>query len=69
MEGLLYDMLEREAPRHTSKHEQLGECMIEAGHELGPGTLYGEFWLVSAQAGSLRCETAKNGNPYIDCDM
>uniref|UniRef100_A0A3B3R8H2 SH3-domain GRB2-like endophilin B1b n=1 Tax=Paramormyrops kingsleyae TaxID=1676925 RepID=A0A3B3R8H2_9TELE len=42
MEGLLYEMLEREAPRHTSNHEQLGECMIDAGHELGPGTAYGK---------------------------
>uniref|UniRef100_A0A3B3R7G9 SH3-domain GRB2-like endophilin B1b n=1 Tax=Paramormyrops kingsleyae TaxID=1676925 RepID=A0A3B3R7G9_9TELE len=40
MEGLLYEMLEREAPRHTSNHEQLGECMIDAGHELGPGTAH-----------------------------
>ncbi|XP_048846020.1 endophilin-B1b isoform X2 [Brienomyrus brachyistius] len=42
MEELLYGMLEREAPRHTSNHEQLGECMIDAGHELGPGSPYGK---------------------------
>ncbi|KAI5614629.1 SH3-domain GRB2-like endophilin B1 isoform X5 [Silurus asotus] len=42
MEEFLYEKLDRKIPTRVNNHELLGECMIDAGHELGPGTAYGE---------------------------
>lgn len=42
MEEFLYEKLERKIPTRANNHELLGECMIDAGHEFGPGTAYGE---------------------------
>ncbi|MFT7808239.1 endophilin-B1-like isoform X1 [Arapaima gigas] len=41
IEGLLYEMLEKQAPVRMTPHEHLGECMITSGHDFGPGTAYG----------------------------
>ncbi|KAI1882685.1 hypothetical protein AGOR_G00237440 [Albula goreensis] len=41
IEEFLYDKLEMKGPTRPSNHEQLGGCMIDSGHELGPGTAYG----------------------------
>ncbi|MCJ8750312.1 hypothetical protein PDJAM_G00261580 [Pangasius djambal] len=42
MEEFLYEKLDRKIPTRVNNHELLGECMIDAGHEFGPGTAYGE---------------------------
>ena len=42
MEEFLYEKLEKMAPVRPNNLELLGECMIDAGHELGPGRAYGE---------------------------
>ncbi|XP_060722963.1 endophilin-B1b isoform X3 [Tachysurus vachellii] len=41
MEEYLYEKLDRKIPTRVNSHELLGECMIDAGHEFGPGTAYG----------------------------
>ncbi|XP_017350673.1 endophilin-B1b isoform X1 [Ictalurus punctatus] len=41
MEEFLYEKLDRKIPTRINNHELLGECMIDAGHEFGPGTAYG----------------------------
>ncbi|KAG7320050.1 hypothetical protein KOW79_017193 [Hemibagrus wyckioides] len=41
MEEFLYEKLDRKIPTRVNNHELLGECMIDAGHEFGPGTAYG----------------------------
>uniref|UniRef100_A0A8B9JTF4 Endophilin-B1 n=1 Tax=Astyanax mexicanus TaxID=7994 RepID=A0A8B9JTF4_ASTMX len=41
MEEFLYEKLDRKLPTRANNHELLGECMIDAGHEFGPGTAYG----------------------------
>ncbi|XP_030629957.1 endophilin-B1b isoform X4 [Chanos chanos] len=41
MEEFLYEMLDRKVPTRANNHELLGECMIDSGHEFGPGTAYG----------------------------
>uniref|UniRef100_A0A8B9JV23 SH3-domain GRB2-like endophilin B1b n=1 Tax=Astyanax mexicanus TaxID=7994 RepID=A0A8B9JV23_ASTMX len=40
MEEFLYEKLDRKLPTRANNHELLGECMIDAGHEFGPGTAY-----------------------------
>uniref|UniRef100_A0A8C1AD38 SH3-domain GRB2-like endophilin B1b n=1 Tax=Cyprinus carpio carpio TaxID=630221 RepID=A0A8C1AD38_CYPCA len=41
MEEFLYEMLDKKVPMRANNHELLGECMIDSGHEFGPGTAYG----------------------------
>ncbi|XP_026887484.1 endophilin-B1b isoform X3 [Electrophorus electricus] len=41
MEEFLYEKLDRKVPTRANNHELLGECLIDAGHEVGPGTAYG----------------------------
>ncbi|XP_073704452.1 endophilin-B1b isoform X1 [Garra rufa] len=41
MEEFLYEMLDKKVPTRANNHELLGECMIDSGHEFGPGTAYG----------------------------
>ncbi|XP_057190122.1 endophilin-B1b isoform X1 [Triplophysa rosa] len=41
MEEFLYEMLDKKIPTRANNHELLGECMIDSGHEFGPGTAYG----------------------------
>uniref|UniRef100_A0AAR2KC61 Endophilin-B1 n=1 Tax=Pygocentrus nattereri TaxID=42514 RepID=A0AAR2KC61_PYGNA len=41
MEEFLYEKLDRKVPTRANNHELLGEGMIDAGHEFGPGTAYG----------------------------
>uniref|UniRef100_A0A8C2A4G3 SH3-domain GRB2-like endophilin B1b n=1 Tax=Cyprinus carpio TaxID=7962 RepID=A0A8C2A4G3_CYPCA len=42
MEEFLYEMLDKKVPMRANNHELLGECMIDSGHEFGPGTAYGK---------------------------
>uniref|UniRef100_A0A8C9U376 Endophilin-B1 n=2 Tax=Scleropages formosus TaxID=113540 RepID=A0A8C9U376_SCLFO len=41
IEEFLYEKLEKKAPTRLNNHEQLGQSMIDAGNEYGPGTAYG----------------------------
>ncbi|XP_066507940.1 endophilin-B1-like isoform X2 [Hoplias malabaricus] len=41
MEEFLYEKLDRKVPTRANNHELLGESLIDAGHEFGPGTAYG----------------------------
>uniref|UniRef100_A0A672LRK4 Endophilin-B1 n=1 Tax=Sinocyclocheilus grahami TaxID=75366 RepID=A0A672LRK4_SINGR len=41
VEEFLYEMLDKKVPMRANNHELLGECMIDSGHEFGPGTAYG----------------------------
>ncbi|TRY93715.1 hypothetical protein DNTS_029411 [Danionella cerebrum] len=41
MEEFLYEMLDKKVPTRANNHEMLGQCMIDSGHEFGPGTAYG----------------------------
>ncbi|KAJ8274429.1 hypothetical protein COCON_G00090540 [Conger conger] len=41
IEEFLYEKLEKKVPLHANNHEQLGKHMTDSGHELGPGTAYG----------------------------
>ncbi len=43
MEEFLYEMLDKKVPMRANNHELLGECMIDSGHEFGPGTAYGKL--------------------------
>ncbi|KAI5086154.1 SH3-domain GRB2-like endophilin B1 isoform X2, partial [Silurus meridionalis] len=60
MEEFLYEKLDRKIPTRVNNHELLGECMIDAGHELGPGTAYGSALIkcgeVEKQLGSSERE-------------
>lgn len=48
MEEFLYEKLDKKVPTRANNHELLGECMIDSGHEFGPGTAYGKLLTVSA---------------------
>uniref|UniRef100_A0A673FUW9 Endophilin-B1 n=1 Tax=Sinocyclocheilus rhinocerous TaxID=307959 RepID=A0A673FUW9_9TELE len=41
VEEFLYEMLDKKVPMRANNHELLGECMIDSGHEFGPGTAHG----------------------------
>ncbi|XP_020786224.1 endophilin-B1a [Boleophthalmus pectinirostris] len=41
LEEFVYEKLEKKAPTRLNNHELLGQSMIEAGNEFGPGTAYG----------------------------
>uniref|UniRef100_W5KC12 Endophilin-B1 n=1 Tax=Astyanax mexicanus TaxID=7994 RepID=W5KC12_ASTMX len=60
MEEFLYEKLDRKLPTRANNHELLGECMIDAGHEFGPGTAYGSALIkcgeVEKQLGSSEKE-------------
>lgn len=43
MEEFLYEKLDKKVPTRANNHELLGECMIDSGHEFGPGTAYGKL--------------------------
>ncbi|XP_031415434.1 endophilin-B1-like isoform X4 [Clupea harengus] len=50
MEEFLYEKLEKMAPVRPNNLELLGECMIDAGHELGPGRAYGNALIKCGEA-------------------
>ncbi|XP_074122421.1 endophilin-B1 isoform X2 [Sminthopsis crassicaudata] len=41
IEEFVYEKLDRKAPSRTNNQEVLGQYMIDAGNEFGPGTAYG----------------------------
>lgn len=41
MEDLVYEKLDRKAPSRLNNYEVLGQSMLDAGSEFGPGTAYG----------------------------
>ncbi|XP_068079229.1 endophilin-B1b isoform X2 [Danio rerio] len=41
VEEFLYEILDKKVPTRANNHEMLGQCMIDSGHEFGPGTAYG----------------------------
>ncbi|CAL1596555.1 unnamed protein product [Knipowitschia caucasica] len=45
LEEFVYEKLEKKAPTRMNNHELLGQSMIEAGNEFGPGTAYGNALL------------------------
>lgn len=42
MEEFVYEKLDRKAPTRVNNPELLGQYMIDAGNEFGPGTAYGK---------------------------
>lgn len=42
IEEFVYEKLDRKAPSRVNNPELLGQYMIDAGTEFGPGTAYGE---------------------------
>uniref|UniRef100_A0A8B9JTD0 Endophilin-B1 n=1 Tax=Astyanax mexicanus TaxID=7994 RepID=A0A8B9JTD0_ASTMX len=54
MEEFLYEKLDRKLPTRANNHELLGECMIDAGHEFGPGTAYGGTQTITLAETELR---------------
>ena len=43
MEELVFDKLDRKKRDHVTNHELLGQTMLDAGNEFGPGTSYGKY--------------------------
>lgn len=43
IEEFVYEKLDRKAPSRINNPELLGQYMIDAGTEFGPGTAYGKF--------------------------
>ena len=46
MEDLLYEKLDKKKKDRITQYEILGNAMVEAGNEFGPGTPYGECLFV-----------------------
>ena len=46
MEEILYEKLDKRKRDRNNGHETLGQIMVDAGNEFGPGTSYGEFIIV-----------------------
>lgn len=42
IEEFVYEKLDRKAPSRMNNPELLGQYMIDAGNEFGPGTAYGK---------------------------
>lgn len=42
VEEMLMDKLDRKKRDHITNHELLGQTMLDAGNEFGPGTPYGK---------------------------
>ncbi|KAM8931008.1 endophilin-B1 isoform 2-T2 [Pelodytes ibericus] len=49
IEEFVYEKLERKAPSRMNNQEQLGQYMIDAGNEFGPGTAYGNALIKSGE--------------------
>ncbi|XP_076150308.1 endophilin-B1-like isoform X1 [Alosa pseudoharengus] len=64
IEEFLYEKLEKMPPVRPNNLELLGECMIDSGHELGPGTAYGNALVkcgeVEKQLGSAEREYSQS---------
>lgn len=45
MEDLLYEKLDRRKKERVTQYEILGNNMVEAGQDFGPGTSYGELYV------------------------
>lgn len=43
VEDFLFEKIDKKRPNRLSNLEYLGQDMIEAGNEFGPGTAYGNF--------------------------
>lgn len=41
IEEFFYEKLDKKAPTRMNNHEMLGQSMIDAGNEFGPGAAYG----------------------------
>lgn len=46
MEDLLYEKLDRRKKERVTQYEILGTNMVEAGNDFGPGTSYGELYII-----------------------
>ena len=46
MEEILYEKLDKRKRDRNNSHETLGQIMVDAGNEFGPGTSYGELIIV-----------------------
>lgn len=42
MEDFLYEKLDRKKKERITQYEVLGNAMVDAGNDFGPGTSYGE---------------------------
>lgn len=43
VEDFLFEKIEKKRPNRLSNLEYMGQDMIDAGNEFGPGTAYGNF--------------------------
>ncbi|XP_070176299.1 endophilin-B1-like isoform X2 [Littorina saxatilis] len=50
MEDMLYEKLEKRKKDRMTYYETLGNCMVDAGHDFGPGTSYGNALVKCGQA-------------------
>lgn len=50
LEEFVYEKLEKKAPTRMNNHELLGQSLIDAGSELGPGTAYGNALIKCGEA-------------------
>ena len=46
MEEILYEKLDKRKRDRNNSHETLGQIMVDAGNEFGPGTSYGESFVI-----------------------
>ncbi|XP_062372117.1 endophilin-B1-like isoform X2 [Sardina pilchardus] len=64
LEEFLYEKLEKMPPVRPNNLELLGECLIDSGHEFGPGTAYGNALVkcgeVEKQLGSAERECSQS---------
>ncbi|KAJ8409546.1 hypothetical protein AAFF_G00229470 [Aldrovandia affinis] len=72
IEEFLYGKLEKQVPTRQNNHEQLGEAMIDSGHELGPGTAYGNALIKNFIEGDFRTISRERKllqNKRLDLDV
>ena len=43
---MLFEKIEKRRPNRLSNLEHLGLDMVQSGTEFGPGTAYGEFYII-----------------------
>ena len=43
MEEILYEKLDKRKRDRNNSHETLGQIMLDAGNDFGPGTSYGKL--------------------------
>ena len=63
MEEILYEKLDKRKRDRNNSHETLGQIMVDAGNEFGPGTSYGELIIVILSTYCMNLVSRKNLSP------